>query len=123
MSDTPLSDQAFAALSSSFFSVASSLPLASERSLCSSLMYSIAISTVLALLFDAAWPAVCAPAPPPDSAPLPADVSLSLPPFATAAGSRLAISCRALLMRLRRPCSAILCEVRFELMLVESASG
>lgn len=38
-------------------------------------------------------------------------------------GKRAAISCSALLIRLRRPCSAILCEVRLEVRLVERASG
>lgn len=38
-------------------------------------------------------------------------------------GKRAAISCSALLILLRRPCSAILCEVRLEVRLVERASG
>jgi hypothetical protein len=38
-------------------------------------------------------------------------------------GRRACISCRAMLMRLRRPCSAILWEVRFEVRLVEREVG
>ena len=38
-------------------------------------------------------------------------------------GRRLAISWRAVLMRLRRPCSAILWDVRLEVRFVERVSG
>lgn len=38
-------------------------------------------------------------------------------------GSSAAISCNAVLMRLRRPCSASLCEVRLDVRLVERVSG
>lgn len=88
-------------------------------------MYSIAISTVLALLL-LCWAAV------PDAMLL---VVPLLPPLPLASapllesrpllveGKSAAISKRALLMRLRRPCSAILCEVRFDVRFVERASG
>lgn len=38
-------------------------------------------------------------------------------------GRRACISCSAVLMRFRRPCSAILCEVRFDVRFVESDVG
>ena len=80
-------------------------------------MYSMAISTVLALLLlcCAAVPVITIFADPPD---------WLLEPFVGVCGGRSdAISWRAVLIRFLRPCSAILCEVRLDVRLVESASG
>lgn len=80
-------------------------------------MYSIAISTVLALLLlcCAAVPVITMFAEPPD---------WLLEPFVAGGGGRSdAISWRAVLIRFLRPCSAILCEVRLDVRLVERASG
>lgn len=73
-------------------------------------MYSIADSTLAAFeLFDCA-------------AVMLSGLLHSLAP-SCGEGSRACISCSAVLMRFRRPCSAILCEVRFEVRFVESDVG
>lgn len=80
-------------------------------------MYSMAISTVLALLLlcCAAVPVITIFAEPPD---------WLLEPFVGIGGGRSdAISWRAVLIRFLLPCSAILCDVRLDVRLVESASG
>ena len=91
-------------------------------------MYSIANSTVLALLL------LCCAAVPVNIA-SPARIALSSLPvvfgdFALLlfedgvdGGNKAAISCNAVLMRFRRPCSASLCEVRLEVRFVERFSG
>lgn len=80
-------------------------------------MYSMAISTVLALLLlcCAAVPVITIFAEPPD---------WLLEPIVGIVGGRSdAISWRAVLIRFLRPCSAILCEVRLDVRFVERASG
>lgn len=116
--------------SPSLFSASSNRPFTSFSSVCKLLIYSIAISTVLALLLlcCAAVPVMILPTPVPPVAPLlPASTGPATPPiplgWGVDEGSKEAISCRALLMRLRRPCSAILWEVRFDVRFVERASG
>ena len=122
------------------FSAFSARSRSTSTSLRSILIYSIAISTVLALLFPAAAAAaaaaaavvvegaLCGSSPP--LPPLLGSLAFEVPlGFGVvglripAGGSRASISLRALLIRFLRPCSAILWDVRFDVRLVERASG
>jgi hypothetical protein len=99
-----------------FFSLSSSLAFVSDNSACRALMNAMASSTVLALLL-----LDIAALSPESPSVLPA---LSLLPLVIGAGgSRLSISFNATLILLRRPCSASLWLVRFELKFSASASG
>jgi hypothetical protein len=125
-------------LTPSCLSASASFVLTSLNSPCRALMYSIACSTVLALLLDALTPPPVLPVLSFLTLPLPsgpaADPSF-LPSFGLAlslarmdglrisCGNRAAISCRAVLIRFRRPCSAILWLVRLLVKFSDKASG
>ena len=85
-------------------------------------MYSIAISTVVALLLLWLCDDVAGVAFPPGLPSLPTDVVV-LALDAGGGGRSADISCRAWLMRFRRPCSAILCDVRLLVRFSDSVSG
>jgi len=110
-----------ASISMSFSLISLSFSLTSRSCssifFCNVLIYSIALSTVAAFELLCCW-AVLPPALPP----LPSGLLASLAGIC-GDGSSDCISCNAVLMRFRRPCSAILCDVRFEVRLVESDVG